>query len=158
MLRGSSAARKNYGAPVEKLCWSCLSPTLNLFHPPCPFRLKLLDYLELCQIPHLPYCISISSPRPSLIRSDEALWRNVIFSIKIWKIKTWIYDVARFVCCTEKLWRSRWKTVLKLPLSDAEPISSSLPFSSQAARLLGTLPSSTPSLLYIYLLTPTVTH
>ena len=34
--------RKNYGAPVEKLCWSCLSPTLNLFHPPCPLRLKLL--------------------------------------------------------------------------------------------------------------------
>ena len=144
MLRGSSAARKNYGAPVEKLCWSCLSPTLNLFHPPCPLRLKLLGssmalllqkllmlpfsgrrwtrllrlfwpvsffflfpflfclfqtchlplpsvssdlfpslyYLELCQVPYPPFCISISSFRPSLIRSDEALWRNVIFSIK----------------------------------------------------------------------------
>ena len=116
-----TAAWKNYGAPVEKLCWSCLSPTLNLFHPPCPLRLKLLGssmalllgkllklpfsgrrwtrlfrlfwpvfflfaflfclfqtchlplpsnssdlfpslyYLELCQVPYLPFCISISS-------------------------------------------------------------------------------------------------
>ena len=38
-------------------------------------------------------------------------------------------------CCMEKLWRSRWKTVLKLPLSDAKPVSSSLPFTSQAARI-----------------------
>ena len=35
----------------------------------------------------------------------------------------------------EILWRSRWKTVLKLPLSDAKPVSSSLPFTSQAARI-----------------------
>ena len=35
----------------------------------------------------------------------------------------------------ENLWRSRWKTVLKLPLSDAKPVSSSLPFTSQAARI-----------------------
>ena len=32
-----TAAWKNYGAPVEKLCWSGLSLTLNLFHPPCTF-------------------------------------------------------------------------------------------------------------------------
>ena len=169
MLRGSSAARENYGAPVEKLCWSCLSPTLDLIHPPCPLHLKLLGssmalllrkllmlpfsgrrctrllrlfwpvffsffflsffclfqtchlplpsvssdlfhslyYLELCQVPCLPLCISISSLRPSLIRSDEALWRNVIFSIikKKLKIKTWILS-AMFGEGARKHWEN----------------------------------------------------
>ena len=123
MLRGLSAARKNYGAPVEKLCWSCLSPTLNLVHPPCPY---------------------VSS-------------------------------------CSDQVWRSCWENCwCCLSPVDAEPVSSvfsclffflflsffvpskpvtflfgffrSFPFPVQ----LGTLPSSIPSFLYFYLLTPTV--
>ena len=42
-----------------------------------------LYYLEECQIPYLPFCIS-GSPHSDcpLIRAVQALWRNVLFSIK----------------------------------------------------------------------------
>ena len=98
----SQAARIKYGAPAAKTadaaflrstlnpsppsflaCFSffflspflfCLFQTCHLPLPSVSSDLFLsLYYLELCQVPYLPFSISISSLRPSLIRSDEAL-------------------------------------------------------------------------------------
>ena len=141
VARFVSCTENHDGAPVEKLCWSCLSRTLNLFHPPCPLRLKLpgssmalllgkcwcclspvdaepvssvfsglffffflsffvsskpVTFLFLRFLPifsllcttwnfanHTFFSVFLSphSDCP-LIRCDEALWRNVIFSRK----------------------------------------------------------------------------
>ena len=139
----SQAARIKYGAPAAKTADAAfLRSTLNpsppsflacfffffflfpflfcLFqtcHLPLPsFSSDLfpsLYYLELCQVQNLPFCISISSLRPSLIRSDEAVWRNVIFTKYFRKTFRQMYlwphqlqktnDKKSNLCCMKKM-------------------------------------------------------
>ena len=147
-----------------EICWCCLSPVdaepvssvfsglfffflLSFFVSSKPVTFLFLRILPIFSLlcttwnfakfhTFLSVFLSLHSCCP-LIGSDEALWRNVIFSIKKKNLKNQNLDLRCCAanCCMEKLWRSRWKTVLKLPLSDAKPVSSSLPFTSQAARI-----------------------
>ena len=117
-----TAAWKNYGAPVEKLCWCCLSPTLNLFHPPCPLRLKLLGSSMALLLGKL-------LMPPFSGRRWTRLFRL------FWPVFFFFLSCFPF-----------------LSLPNLSPPSSfeffrSFPFSV----LLGTLPSSTSSFLYFYL-------
>ena len=125
MLVGLSAAQKNYSAPVEKLCWSCLSPTLNLFHPPCPLRSK---------------AARIKYGAPAGKTADAAFLRSTLNP----------FPPSFLVCFFP--FSFPFLSLLNLSPPSSFGFFRSFPFSV----LLGTLPSSIPSFLYFYLLTPTV--
>ena len=134
----SQAARIKYGAPAGKTadaaflrstlnpslpsflaCFFFLSFLLSFFVSSKPVTSLFLRILPIFSLlcttwnfakfhPFLSVFLSLHSCCPP-IRSDEALWRNVI-SIKNLKIKTWIYDVARLTAA----WKNYGAPVEKL--------------------------------------------
>ena len=114
--------------PLKNCVAAALSPTLNLFHPPCPFRLKLLGSsmaLLLRKLLMLPF--------------SGRRWTRLLRLF--WPVSFFFF--LSFFCLLQ---------TCHLPLPS---VSSDL---FRSLYYLELCQSSMASFLYIYLLTPTVTH